>query len=58
MHIPGPICGGAGLSPGENPDDEGYVHIHRGIHGIGDLNASVYDWRNPVARITVTRVQH
>lgn len=58
MHIPGPICGGAGLSPGENPGDEGYVHIHRGIHGIGDLNASVYDWRNPVARITVTRVQH
>ena len=58
MHIPGPICSGAGPSPGENPDDEGYVHIHRGIHGVGDLNSSVYDWRNPVAKITVTRVKH
>ena len=57
MHIPGPTCGGAGPSPGEHPDDEGYVHVHRGIHGVGDLNASVYDWRNPVAKITVTRVR-
>lgn len=58
MHIPGPTCNGAGPSPGANPDDEGYVHIHRGIHGVGDLSAAVYDWRNPVARITVTRVNH
>jgi hypothetical protein len=53
-NIPGPICGGAGGSPGV---DEDYVHIHRGIHGIGDLNASTYDWRNPVAKITVTRIR-
>ncbi|MDH3535834.1 MAG: spondin domain-containing protein [Gammaproteobacteria bacterium] len=58
MHIPGPTCGGAGPSPGENPDDEGYVHIHRGIHGVGELSPSVYDWRNPVAKITVTRIRH
>ena len=58
LNIPGPTCGGMGLSPGENPDDEGYVHVHRGIHGIGDLNVSVYDWRNPVARVTITRVGH
>lgn len=58
MHIPGPTCGGAGPSPGENPDDEGYVHIHRGIHGVGDLRPAVYDWRNPVVRITVSRIQH
>jgi len=55
-NIPGPTCGGVGLSPGENDGDEGYVHIHRGMHGIGDLAADVYDWRNPVARIMVTRV--
>ena len=55
-NIPGPTCGGVGLSPGVNDGDEGYVHIHRGIHGIGGLEADVYDWRNPVARITVTRV--
>ncbi len=35
---------------------EGYVHINRGIHGIGDLAPDVYDWRNSVAKITVTRV--
>ena len=55
-NIPGPTCGGMGLSPGDNDGDEGYVHIHRGMHGIGDLAADVYDWRNPVAKITVTRV--
>jgi len=56
-NIPGPTCGGSGPSPGsDNPGDENYVHIHRGIHGIGDLAADRYDWRNPVARITVTRI--
>jgi len=56
-NIPGPLCNGVGPSPGDNEGDEGYVHIHRGMHGIGDLAADVYDWRNPVARITVTRVR-
>ena len=57
-NIPGPTCGGTGLSPGSNnPGDENYVHIHRGIHGIGDLAADRYDWRNPVARISVIRVR-
>lgn len=56
-NIPGPVCNGVGPSPGESDGDEGYVHIHRGMHGIGDLAADVYDWRNPVAKITVTRVR-
>jgi hypothetical protein len=56
-NIPGPTCGGAGPSPGDDPDNEGYVQIHRGTQGIGDLTAAVYDWRNPVARITVSRVR-
>jgi hypothetical protein len=49
--IPGPPC--------ENPlvrnitNAEGYVHIHSGIHGIGDLDPSLHDWRNPVARIAI-----
>lgn len=52
--IPGPPC--------ENPfvrdtaGAEGYVHVHPGIHGIGDLDPSEHDWRNPVAIITVQRV--
>jgi hypothetical protein len=58
INIPGGAsCGGMGSSPGVNPGDENQVHIHRGTHGIGDLAADVYDWRNPVARITVTRVR-
>ena len=53
ISIPGPTCGGEGPSPGV--DGEGYVHINRGIHGIGDLAPDVYDWRNPVAAITISR---
>jgi hypothetical protein len=55
-NIPGPTCGGAGPSPGDDPVDEGYVQIHRGTQGVGNLSAAIYDWRNPVARITITRV--
>ena len=58
INIPGPTCGGVGPSPGMmNDGDENYVHVHRGTHGIADLEAHVYDWRNPVARITVTKVR-
>jgi len=54
ISIPGPNCGGEGPSPGAG--GEGYVHINRGIHGIGDLAPDVYDWRNSVAKITISRV--
>ncbi len=54
-NIPGPVCGGEGGSP--DADGEGYVHIHTGIHGIGNLVASDRDWRNPVAKISVRRVK-
>jgi hypothetical protein len=54
ISIPGPSCGGEGPSPGAG--GEGFVHINRGIHGIGDLAPDVYDWRNPVAKITISRV--
>lgn len=54
LSIPGPVCGGEGYSP--NAAGEGYVHIHGGIHGIGDLAADVYDWNNPVAKITVRKM--
>ena len=52
--IPGPVCGGEGTSP--NAGGEGFVHIHAGIHGIGNLPAADRDWRNPVASITIKRV--
>jgi len=52
-HIPGPACGGVGASPGD--DGEGFVHIHRGLQGVGDLNAERQSWLNPVAIVTVTK---
>src|SRR5215831_14692028 len=56
--IPGPFfveCGGPG-GGGAPGGGEGYVHIHAGIHGIGDLDPALRDWRNPVARITIRRI--
>jgi hypothetical protein len=52
-HIPGPACGSHGV---RNTDGaEGFVHVHAGIHGIGDLAPDTYDWRNPVAEIVIRR---
>ena len=56
--IPGPFfaeCGGPG-SGGHPGNGEGFVHIHAGIHGIGNLKADMRDWRNPVAKITIERI--
>jgi hypothetical protein len=50
INIPGPQCGGTPFSAGLA---EAYVHVSRGISGEGDLAASAYDWRNPVARVSV-----
>ena len=57
--IPGPSfleCGGPGGGAAAVGGEEGFVHIHAGIHGIGDLDASQRDWRNPVSRIEIRRV--
>jgi hypothetical protein len=54
-NIPGPYCGGAPLSPMD--DGEGFVHVANGIHGIGDLAPEVFDWRNPVATVTIHRTR-
>jgi hypothetical protein len=53
-HIPGPPCG----SPGVRVTDgaEGFIHVHRGIHRRGDLAERALDWRNPVARVNIRRV--
>jgi hypothetical protein len=56
VHIPGPppICAGEGFNPSRQ-GAEGFVHIHAGIHGIGDLVVADRDWRNPVAKVTIRR---
>ncbi len=64
-HIPGPQCRGGALSDASD-SDEGYVHIHRGIKGeVSNIPLdppnpfadNVFDWRNPVAKITITRIR-
>jgi hypothetical protein len=57
-HIPGPpsICAGEGFNASRQ-GAEGYVHIHAGIHGIGDLVSAEHDWRNPVAKVTIRRTR-
>jgi hypothetical protein len=51
--IPGPPCGNPLVR--DTAGAEGVVYIHSGIHDIADLEASLQDWRNPVARIIVSR---
>lgn len=55
--IPGPACPAGSGNARAEVNAEGYVHVHRGVHGIADLAADAYDWRNPVARITVLRTR-
>jgi len=57
--IPGPSfaeCGGPGGGGAPVGGEEGYVHVHAGIHGIGDINEAERDWRNPIAQIVIRRV--
>ena len=56
--IPGPPyaeCGGPG-GGGTVGGGEGVVFIHQGMRGVGDFDANVRDWHNPVARITIERM--
>jgi len=62
QNIPGPRCDGEGFN---DDGGEGFVHIGNGFHELGDQDAdgfevlgpATYDWRNPVATITVTRMR-
>jgi len=53
--IPGPPCGNAGVR--NTAGAEGYIHVHAGIHGIGDLNPAQHDWRNPVAEVRIAPIR-
>ena len=53
--IPGPPCGMPHVR--DENDAEGYVYIHNGIHGTGDLDPAYFDWKNPVAKITIRLVK-
>jgi hypothetical protein len=55
--IPGPpmVCTGEGFDASRAGAVD-FVHIHSGVHGVGDLAPNVHDWNNPVARVLVTRM--
>lgn len=52
-NIPGPACGGAG--PSDDDSGEGFVHVHRGLHGGGDLSLAEYNWRDPAMSVVITK---
>lgn len=55
--VPGPACPADSGNARSVTDAEGYVYIHNGVHGIADLAPAAYDWRNPVAIVTVRRTR-
>lgn len=60
VNIPGPQCDGTPDGVGTNSvrDDRiDAVHISSGIYDGGDLTSQAYDWRNPVAIVTITRIR-
>jgi len=44
---------GTGINDGSG---EGYIFVHPGIQGVGDLTPE-YDWRDPVVEVTIERIQ-
>ncbi len=54
-YIPGPPCGNGGVR--DFADAEGYVYIHAGINGSGDLDVSTKNWQNPVAKIVIEKIR-
>ncbi|MDH5424663.1 MAG: spondin domain-containing protein [Gammaproteobacteria bacterium] len=55
--IPGPPCAEASGNA-RSTDNEGFISLHNGIHGIASLNAHELDWRGPVAIVTIKRLKH
>jgi hypothetical protein len=51
-HIPGPCCS----NPFEGNATSEKIRFHKGITGIGELDPDVYGWDEPVAKLTITRI--
>ena len=54
IEIPGPPCGGTNAA--NDNDGEGFISIHNGVNGIGDLDPTKLDWRGATSIVTVTRI--
>lgn len=54
VSLPGPGCNG---DPGPlSTNGEGYIYVSNGIRGVGDLDANLLDFNNPVAQIVIRRI--
>lgn len=51
IDIPGPPC--AGTNAAIDGDGEGFITVHNGIHGVGDLVPADLDWRGPTAIVKI-----
>jgi len=51
--IPGPPCGNPFQR--DTGGAEGFVHIHPGLRGDGDLSVAEWGWQNPVVRVQIRR---
>jgi hypothetical protein len=49
--IPGPPCGSGGVR--DTAGAEGFIHIHPGLHGDGELSVAEWGWQNPVVDVAV-----
>ncbi|CAM9809581.1 unnamed protein product [Choristocarpus tenellus] len=53
--IPGPGCADISSENMRTDEGEGFIHIHRGMQDVTtDLPAASYDWRNGVAKVSLT----
>ncbi len=52
-NIPGPPCGNPFVRVTDGA--EGFVHVHRGLHGVGTIDAPSLAWDNPVVGLKIVR---
>lgn len=55
IDIPGPPCGGTNAA--NDNDGEGFISIHSGVSGVGDLAPANLDWRGATSIVTITRLR-
>lgn len=51
-----PATNGGADDPAINDGGEGYIHVHSGFLGAGDLDPIDHDWNNPVVEIIVEKI--
>jgi len=56
--VPGPPCAADSGNERVTAGAEGFVHVHNGIHGVGDLSEANMDWHNPVAKVVIKKLRN